>query len=210
MRIAIFLLLLCGLLACVPSEVANSLSLDRHALLEGELWRLWTGHLVHFSLTHAAADIALLAVVAAIAQRELGGWATDIALLASAPLISLGLIALVPDLAVYRGASALSVFLGVIGGTRIWRRAPDLRFAVGCVGTVAAAKTWLDAAGLVPGLSSVPDGVRVAWQAHVMACLIAAAWMTHKGQEVADLRTARCPEGGQSAERNPATMRSAG
>jgi membrane associated rhomboid family serine protease len=195
MRIAIFLALLCGLLACAPTESANSLSLDRDALLNGELWRLWTGHLVHFSPTHAAADIALLCIVTVIAGRELGSWAAGMALLVSAPLISLSLIGLVPDLAVYKGSSALSVFFGVVGGTRIWRRAPDLRFALGCVGVVALAKTCFDAADFLPGLSSVPDGVRVAWQAHVIACVVAAAWMTRKEPE-AEPRVSQSGEDG--------------
>lgn len=177
MRVAIVLSLICGLLACLPGEAVNWLSLDRHALLSGEVWRLWTGHLVHYSAMHAAEDIVLLFVVTAIAEREVGGWATGIALLVGAPLISLGLILLVPDLALYEGSSGLSAFLGFIAGTLIWRRSPHLRFMIGCIGAVVIAKTSLDAAGLLAGFSSVPAGIRIAWQAHVIAWLIAAAFI---------------------------------
>jgi len=177
MRLAIVLSLICGILACAPGEAVNWLSLDRHALLSGEVWRLWTGHLVHFSAMHAAEDIMLLFVVTAIAEREIGGWATGIALLVGAPLISLSLILLVPDLALYEGSSGLSAFLGFIVGALIWRRSPHLRFMIGCIGLVAVAKASLDATGFLAGFSSVPEGVRVAWQAHVIAWLIAAASM---------------------------------
>jgi membrane associated rhomboid family serine protease len=175
MRVAIVLSLICGLLAGAPGEAVNWLSLDRHALLSGELWRLWTGHLVHFSAMHAAEDIMLLFVVTAIAEREIGGRETAIALLVGAPLISLGLILLVPDLARYEGSSGLSALLGFIAGTLIWRRSPHLRFAIGCIGLAVIAKTSLDAAGFLAGYASVPAGVRIAWQAHVIAWAIAAA-----------------------------------
>lgn len=196
MRVAIVLSLICGLLACAPEQAVNWLTLDRHALSSGEVWRLWTGHLVHFSAMHAAEDIILLFVVAAIAEREIGGRATAIALLISAPLISLGLILLVPDLALYEGSSALSAFLGFIVGTLIWRRAPHLRFAIGCIGLVVVAKTSLDAAGVLAGFSSVPEGVRIEWQAHVIAWLIAASLMAIGAHATLDR--------GRAAKRNTA------
>lgn len=175
MRVALVFSAICVLLACGPEEAGNWLSLDRHALLGGEAWRLWTGHLVHFSAMHAAADIALLLVVAAIVESEIGGRATVLVLLIGAPLISVSLTLLVPELAVYKGSSALSALLGFVGVTHIWRRVRRLRFALGCVGLVAIMKTFLDANACLPGFSSLPDGVCVAWQAHLIACLIGAA-----------------------------------
>lgn len=177
MRLALGLALTCAVLGCAPNWLFTLLALDRQALAMGEVWRLWTGHLVHFSAMHAAADSALLFCVAAIVEREIGGWRTAAALLASAPLISTTVLWLVPDLAVYAGASALSAFLGVVAGSLIWRTAPPLRFALICMGAVTLAKMVCEAQGCLPALSSVPDGVRVVWQAHVIACLLAATAM---------------------------------
>ena len=62
---------------------AELLELSRHAILAGELLRLCTCHLVHYSLRHALA----------------------------APLIAGGLLLLAPDCWYYRGASGIAVTL---------------------------------------------------------------------------------------------------
>src|SRR4051812_25687175 len=36
---------------------------DRAAILHGELWRLWTGHLVHFSNSHLLLDASVCGIV---------------------------------------------------------------------------------------------------------------------------------------------------
>lgn len=177
MRIALLLTLACGLLALAPDAVQDGLSLDRHALLGGEAWRLWSGHFVHFSASHATGDLVLLFVVTLLAQREFGSWVTLIALLAAAPLVSLGLVLLVPELAVYRGSSALSAFLGVAVGMRLWCQTARLRLALATMGVVLTVAMCLEAAESFAGFSSLPGGVRVAWQAHLIGGLIAGMWM---------------------------------
>lgn len=177
MRLALLLTLACGVLACTPDSVQDWLSLDRHALLGGEAWRLWTGHLVHFSTSHTMNNLVLLLVVTALAQREFGSRATLTALLVAAPLISLGLNCLVPDLTAYRGNSALSAFLGVAVGMHLWHQVPRLRFALAAVGTVAIVAMCLEASGSFAGFSNLPAGVHVAWQAHLMAGLGAVTWV---------------------------------
>ena len=179
MRIGLLLPVACGLLFLAPDGVGACLSFDRQALSSGEIWRLWTGHLVHFSAPHAMADLVVLLAAATIAEREIGTRRTALVLLVGAPLISLGLALLLPELAIYRGSSALSVLLGGIGGALIWQRAPRLRRVLTGRAGVLSAKIVLDAAGWLPELSCVPDGVRVAWQAHAMAAILAAAYVAH-------------------------------
>jgi rhomboid family GlyGly-CTERM serine protease len=177
MRIGLPLLLVCAVLFLAPDSVGAWLSFDRQACFGGEVWRLWSGHLVHFSAAHAMADLAVLIAAAAIAEHEIGARRTAFVLFAGAPLISLGLALLLPDLAIYRGSSALSILLGSIGGALIWHRAPRMRPALWCIGAVVIVKIVIDAVGWLPGLSSVPDGIRVAWQAHAMAAILAAVYV---------------------------------
>jgi hypothetical protein len=78
---------------------------------------------------------------------------------------------------IYKGSSALSALLGAAGGTVLWRRDPRLHAVLGFVCVVASAKTFCDALGYLSGFSSVPNGVQVAWQAHVIGGVIAIAWL---------------------------------
>lgn len=77
------------------------------AALEGELWRLWTGHLVHYDFGHLAFN-----VLAALPPFVLIGRKARIALLAQliiiAPLLSLVLL-FVGGFGELRGASGLIV-----------------------------------------------------------------------------------------------------
>lgn len=89
-----------ALAAWAAGAFPESLVLERSALEHGELWRLWTGHLVHGSAPHFAYDVAaavLLCLVFGPALR----------LLWMAPLIGLGLLAALPDVQHYYGLSAL-------------------------------------------------------------------------------------------------------
>ena len=85
--------------------------------LPRELWstepfRLWTGHLVHFSAAHLNGDILAFAVWAALIE-----WRSRRLLLVltgiGAPLLSMLLLWLHPTLDEYRGLSALDAALAV-------------------------------------------------------------------------------------------------
>ena len=43
---------------------------DRERILDGELWRLFTGHFVHLSLTHLAWNIAAFAIIGFLIERK--------------------------------------------------------------------------------------------------------------------------------------------
>ncbi len=172
--IAIPLVAVCIICAFAPDGVAAGLAFDRDAILAGEIWRLWTGHIVHFSAQHAALDIAALLLVSIIAERELGSEAMALALLIGSPLISIGLLVVAPDMTLYMGASGLSTFIGVVAGALLWRKIPRLRGILVLIGVAVIAKTFGDTMGLSHELSSMPLGVRVAWQAHVLGGFLGA------------------------------------
>ena len=69
LRIALLLFgLPASLLWLVPGTTAPLLY-ERAALLDGAWWRLWTGHWVHFSMSHLAWNVAVLLGAGAWLER---------------------------------------------------------------------------------------------------------------------------------------------
>lgn len=152
------------------------LEFDRHAILSGGIWRLWSGHLVHYSAQHALIDIATALVAAVIAAQAFGVRRVLVALTLGAPLISGGLLLTAPDCLYYRGASGLAVMLTVMAGAGLWQRARrPARCALVLLALTLAAKIAAEALGLTLNWSDLPNDVAVAWQAHAVGALIGAA-----------------------------------
>jgi rhomboid family GlyGly-CTERM serine protease len=93
------------LLMAFPS-LADRLQYDRSAVLEGELWRIATCHLTHWSLDHLFWDAtALLFLGFVIEQEKRRRLLTCMGL--SAVLIPLAVCVCMPDLSTYRGLSGI-------------------------------------------------------------------------------------------------------
>jgi hypothetical protein len=92
----------------VGTPAAYALVRDR--VQAGELFRLWTGHFVHFNSAHLVGDLLAFGVWAALVEGE-SRRLLAFTLLAGTPLLSLALLATCPDLSEYRGLSALDCAL---------------------------------------------------------------------------------------------------
>ena len=160
-------------LVWAPEWVLAALQWDRCALQDGQWWRLWTGHAVHFSATHAMSDLVPLAFLVAWAQARWGSAKLLLALCLSAAAVSLGLLWLVPDMQQYRGASVWVTFLGVALGLQAGWQRPEWRWALLGVALLAAAKTLADIYGGSGLASNLPPGVDVAWEAHLLGAALA-------------------------------------
>lgn len=171
---------LCLILAFAPQSLVAHLEFDRHAILDGECWRLWSGHLVHYSLQQAGVDAAVVLLAGLMAAREAGARRLWITLALGAPLISAGLLLIAPGLWHYRGASALGVMLTVLAGVSLWAGAGGLlRAALALLALALAAKIMAEALGLLQGWSDLPQDVAIAWQAHLLGAVAGAcagAW----------------------------------
>lgn len=113
-------LALCALLALAATLawVLPAGALDwQPALAARQPWRWWTAALVHFSPMHLAANLAGLAVVAALGRVAEVPASVGLAWLASWPLTHLALLA-VPGLAHYGGLSG--VLHGAVAGVATW------------------------------------------------------------------------------------------
>jgi rhomboid family GlyGly-CTERM serine protease len=171
--LSLLLALACVGLAFVPAGVQSLLAYDRHALLTGEVWRLWTGHLVHFSWKHALADGIVLAAMARLAEQEFGSRRLACTLAVAAPVISLVMLLFVPALYEYRGASAIAVVVGVVAAAALWRDERWHAFVI-LAASAYVLKTIMDALSADVGSSILPAGVNGMWQAHACGAIAGA------------------------------------
>ena len=146
----------------------DHLAFDRQAILAGEVWRLWTGHWVHFSFQQLFLDVSTLLLAGAVAEKEFGLRFIAKVLIFGMPALSIGLLLVAPELAYYRGASGVVMMLAIVAGAAFWSRRSGLRAILVMLGLMVAIKAVLDAAGFASGMSGLPAGVHVAWQAHVL------------------------------------------
>jgi rhomboid family GlyGly-CTERM serine protease len=82
------------------------LQFDRDAILAGQLWRLVTGNLVHWSMEHFLLDVGAFLVVGVMVEGHLKQNYLWI-LLAAAVAVGCGVLALAPEMTVYRGLSGV-------------------------------------------------------------------------------------------------------
>jgi rhomboid family GlyGly-CTERM serine protease len=79
---------------------------DRTAILRGEVWRLVTGHLTHWSPDHLLWDVVAFVTLGFVCERRHAFYGT--VLLASALSVSLVLWIVCPEVTAYRGLSAVA------------------------------------------------------------------------------------------------------
>lgn len=168
--------LACLALAAAPGSLAAHLAYERQAILSGELWRLWTAHVVHFSWQHAASDALVLFVATTLAERLAGTRLAWAALAIGAPTMSVALLCAVPQMSEYRGASGLALMMTALCGGLLWPTAKaGVRLLLAALGCGLVAKILAEALGLSVSLAGLPSGVEVAWQAHALGAFCALA-----------------------------------
>lgn len=71
-RFTLLLMAICLGLYIILGPAPGSLVFDRAAIVQGEWWRLYTGHLVHSDARHALWNILALGILAALLERRGG------------------------------------------------------------------------------------------------------------------------------------------
>lgn len=106
---ALLLVVNVGLFPGMPAACdrwTTLLEYDRQAVLGGQVWRLLTGNLVHWSAEHFLLDAAALVIIGILYERSLGRrypWL----LLGTGLSVGIALLVLRPETAIYRGLSGL-------------------------------------------------------------------------------------------------------
>ena len=167
-----WLALLCLVATLLPDSAAGGLEYRRDAVLSGELWRLLTGHFVHYSLRQALQDGCALALLA-YALESIDGPRNLLPRLGlSAVVLSLLLVIAVPAMAGYRGASGLAMVLAGMLLRALWRAHPAWRPGLAAIAVLLCGKMLADALGYAIDFTGLPLGVRVAWQVHAAGLVL--------------------------------------
>ena len=98
------------LMALLPVSLLEVLQYDRERILAGEMWRMYTGHFVHWSVSHLLWDFAVFVPCGLMLEWIRRRFLFAILLLGPF-LISGALMILQPDMSTYRGLSALDMSL---------------------------------------------------------------------------------------------------
>jgi rhomboid family GlyGly-CTERM serine protease len=165
-----------AVLQALPAGARAVLRHDRAALLDGELWRLFTAHLIHLGWAHWALN-ALGLVLCGVLANPLPTPGRLLARMAVLGLgVSLMLLAFDPALTHYVGLS------GVLYGLFVLTLWPQARrgeaLGIAALATVLAWAGWQWLAGPVAGEAALIGGAIVA-QAHAYGIASAAGllWM---------------------------------
>lgn len=129
--------------ALAASHAPEAFLLDRASLQAGQVWRLWTGHLVHHTAVHFAFDVGA-AVALLFLVRSVWAW------ILLPPLVGLGALFARPELASYAGLSGVLHGLTVLMGMRLFVEGRGLErwIAGGLLAGVAAKAVYEAASGI--------------------------------------------------------------
>jgi len=158
------IVLLVGILAILGPDITHWLRYDRQAILNGELWRLITGHIVHLGWKHSLMNIIGLTLIWILFGRllKLSNWLLIIFI--SALGISLGFLVFNPDLSWYVGLSGVlhAMFVaGAVASVYSGHRAEMLLLAL-----ITAKLIWEQLQGALPGSEEFAGG-NVVVEAHL-------------------------------------------
>lgn len=144
---------------------------DRTDILAGEWWRLWTGHFSHFTSMHALMNGVLLLLLS-LTLHEIYTRGFVLALAFIGPVaISILLALLVPEMIIYRGASALaSLFMALLICHAFYHMRGKSVLILYVLIFAWLLKLVLESQGV--SVTDLPYPIHVAWQAHLAGILI--------------------------------------
>ncbi|MEK7322386.1 MAG: rhombosortase [Pseudomonadota bacterium] len=160
------------LIALLGDDTAAALRYERAPILAGEVWRLFTGHLVHLSWSHLWLNLGGLALIWFLFRRQLGAGMWWLVLLVSSLAVSSGFLLFDPALEWYVGLSGVlhGLFMaGLIVGLRTGAWSDWLLLSA-----VVAKLIWEQLYGALPGSTEAAGG-NVIVDAHLYGAIGGAA-----------------------------------
>lgn len=158
----------------MPEHWVQWMTYNREAIFAGEWWRLWSSHFVHFTLMHALVNGILLLLLSLILDKVYSRKLVLGLLFIGPAVISILLALLVPEMILYRGASALASLFMALLICHAFSRAEGRSVYILCIMVLGwLIKLILESFGV--SLSELPHPIRIAWQAHIAGIMIGVA-----------------------------------
>lgn len=156
------------------------LEFDRQLILSGEIWRIWTGHLVHTNTSHFSLNVVAAIIIYFTFLTEIKLGSLLLCSLIFAALISTALLVLYPNLAWYNGMSGLLHALAAYFSVCL-ARDKDKVLWIGFA--IVWGKVLFDATNANSGHVNLIDDMAVITEAHFIGALmgtaVAAILMVH-------------------------------
>ena len=172
-RTAICLFGLPALFLAAFPQLAPAFVFDRNAIAAGELWRLWTGHWVHFSSSHLWWNLAALTPIGTWLETERPGLLLRFSII-GAPLLSLGLWFLDPHMLTYGGLSGLGTGVVTLLGLTLCQNHGKTTTTGAIILTLVTLKLGSDITSGTAMLSTFSEPeIRPASPAHLLGTLLA-------------------------------------
>ena len=178
-------IVLLGVLQALPQAWHEVLRYDRHAVLQGELWRLWTGHLIHLGWMHWALNACGLVLCGVLADAPPKPRTLLRQVFVLSLAISVLFVLLLPTLSYYVGLS------GVLYGLFVLVLWPGvLRVDPVSVAALCAVLAWLASQWILGPDQREMDliGGTIIVQAHGFGVLCAAVMLALHGGRVRGLQ----------------------
>lgn len=157
------------------AEAGGALVGERVAMARGELWRLWTAHVVHFSADHLLwSGLVWLAAGAWMEREDRRVWWW--AVLAGAPVVTLAALAGDGAMTRYGGLSGLACIPVAWAACSLWSSGDAKRRVAGVVVcALLAGKVgveWMGGGAMLARFGAEVGEVRPALWAHVAGALV--------------------------------------
>lgn len=120
------LILFASVLSFISPEIGSMFIFDRNAILQGEVWRLFSSHFVHFTGTHLAYNLLAFGAAGWIVERK-SYLHFGLLYVLMALIINTSLLILKPAMSYYGGLSGMAcgfIFYCALvraGSSRSWR-----------------------------------------------------------------------------------------
>jgi rhomboid family GlyGly-CTERM serine protease len=163
-RLPLALTLCVTLIALGGSELSALLRFDREAILHGQVWRLFSGHLAHLGWSHWGMNITALALIWALVGDRFSNRQWQWIFAGLCLTISLGLLVFNPALTWYVGLSGVlhgMLVAGVLADIRSGHRSSYALLVL-----IGAKLIWEQMTGPLPG-SELTTGGAVIIDAHL-------------------------------------------
>ncbi len=160
----------CALLL-LPEAHINALSLERVALAQGEWWRLWTGHFVHFSVQHALMNTLVLFITGTIVERVIGTLRFSGVIVLICAFIAAGVMYLSKELLDYRGLSGIAIALTICALYIVAQKAQTAKIYIALLAIILSLKLLGEFFGMSSAAADLPTDIAVEWRAHMLGAL---------------------------------------